>query len=173
MALGVSEVGDLPGGAHPHRHRNRSGAALGEAARAAMEEAGEQWTPMRAAVFQALAGFERPASAYDVTDAVSTAQKRRVAANSVYRILDLFVARNVAMRVESANAYIVNAHPDCVHDCVFLVCDGCGRAVHIDDDSLGLRLRAQAEERGFVPAKSVIEMRGRCRTCAVEGGHAA
>jgi Fur family zinc uptake transcriptional regulator len=173
MALGLSQAGEMPSGTDPHRHRNRSGAALGEAARGAMSAAGEQWTPMREAVFEALAGFERPASAYDVTDAVSVAQGRRVAANSVYRILDLFVARNVAMRVESANAYIVNAHPDCVHDCVFLVCDGCGCALHIDDDSLGLRLRTHALERGFVPAKSVIEMRGHCQSCAADTDAAA
>jgi Fur family zinc uptake transcriptional regulator len=34
-----------------------------------------------------------------------------VAANSVYRILDLFVGANLARRVESANAYIANDHP--------------------------------------------------------------
>lgn len=152
-----------------HKHRNRSGEALALAARGAMEAAGEQWTPMRAAVFAALAAFDRPASAYDITDAVSVAEARRVAANSVYRILDLFVARNVAMRVESVNAYVVNAHPDCVHDCMFLVCDRCGRAVHVDDDALGIQLRDQAEALGFVPAKSMIEMRGQCRACAAAG----
>ncbi len=120
---------------------------------------------MRAAVFKALAGFDRPVSAYDVTDAVGQAQGRRVAANSVYRILDLFVASNVAMRVESANAYVANAHPDCTHDCIFLVCDACGRATHLDDDRLGRSLRASAEATGFAPARSVIEMRGQCADC--------
>jgi Fur family zinc uptake transcriptional regulator len=161
--MGAMTIGMTLGDAH--RHRNQSGAALAEAARGAMEAAGEQWTPMRAAVFAALASFDRPASAYDITDAVSAAEARRVAANSVYRILDLFVARNVAMRVESVNAYVLNAHPDCVHDCIFLVCDRCGRAAHVDDDALGVMLREQAETRGFVPAKSVIEMRGQCRAC--------
>ena len=64
---------------------------------------------MRAAVFEALAGFDKPASAYDIAEAVSKAQGRRVAANSVYRILDLFVGANLARRVESANAYVANA----------------------------------------------------------------
>jgi Fur family zinc uptake transcriptional regulator len=149
-----------------HRHQDRCGPDLMQAAEHAIIAAGEQWTPMRSAVFAALASFDRPASAYDVTDAVSASQGRRVAANSVYRILDLFVTRNVAMRVESANAYVANAHPDCMHDCIFLVCDGCGRATHVDDDKLGHLLRNQAESRGFVPLKSVIELRGRCSSCA-------
>lgn len=149
-----------------HSHQSRKGKALVEAARAALVAAGEQWTPMRAAVFEALVGFDRPASAYDVTDAVSQTQGRRVAANSVYRILDIFVACNIAMRVESANAYIANEHPDCRHDCVFLVCDACGQATHLDDDGLGRRLREQAATCGFVADKPIIELRGRCAACA-------
>jgi Fur family zinc uptake transcriptional regulator len=152
---------------HDHDHRNRTGTALTAAAERALIGAGEQWTALRAAVFAALAGFEKPASAYDVTEAVSAAQGRRVAANSVYRILDLFVASNVATRVESANAYLANAHPDCLHDCIFLVCDSCGRATHVDDDQLSARIRETARIAGFRPEKPVIEVRGRCATCAV------
>src|SRR3546814_7371429 len=81
-----------------------------------------------------LAGFEKPASAYDIADLVSQRRGKRVAPNSVYRILDLFVNNNLAMRVESANAYIANAHPGCLHDCIFLVCGTCGQATHIDDE---------------------------------------
>jgi Fur family zinc uptake transcriptional regulator len=150
---------------HDHDHEVRSGAALRQAAERALIDAGEQWTVMRAAVFDALASFAKPASAYDVTEAVSIAQGRRVAANSVYRILDLFVAKNVAMRVESANAYLANAHPGCQHDCIFLVCDICGGATHVDDDQLTARIRATARASGFTPLRPVIEVRGSCAAC--------
>jgi Fur family zinc uptake transcriptional regulator len=149
----------------PHSHSNRSGPALTAAAERALTASGEQWTAMRAAVFEALSSFDKPASAYDVTDKVSATQGRRVAANSVYRILDLFVAKNVAMRVESANAYLANAHPDCLHDCIFLVCDACGHVTHVDDDLLSARIRDTAVATGFRPEKPVIEVRGRCATC--------
>ncbi len=151
---------------HDHDHDVRSGASLMAAAERALVGSGEQWTAMRASVFAALSGFERPASAYDVTEAVSTAQGRRIAANSVYRILDLFVANNVATRVESANAYLANAHPGCLHDCIFLVCDICGRAAHVDDDQLSARIRETAAATGFRPEKPVVEVRGRCAECA-------
>ena len=150
---------------HDHDHDVRSGAALVAAAEQALVSSGEQWTSMRAAVFLALSGFDRPASAYDVTEAVSRVQGRRVAANSVYRILDLFVANNVATRVESANAYLANAHPGCLHDCIFLVCDACGRATHVDDDQLSARIRETASANGFRPEKPVVEVRGRCADC--------
>src|ERR1700742_2697237 len=103
-----------------HHHEAHEGASLAGAARVTMEKSGEQWTAMRAAVFDALASFDRPASAYDIADKVSKDQGRRVAANSVYRILDLFVGANLARRVESANAYVANEHPACLHDCIFL-----------------------------------------------------
>ena len=150
---------------HDHDHALHKGESLTGAAHAALERAGEQWTAMRAAVFEALAGFTQPASAYDIAEAVSKSQGRRVAANSVYRILDLFVGANLARRVESANAYVANAHPDCLHDCIFLVCDSCGQTTHIDDDSLSNGVRSAAKKAGFAPVRPVIEVRGKCSDC--------
>ena len=148
-----------------HHHHEPQGGDLLTAARTSLEKSGEQWTNMRESVFRALAGFDKPASAYDIAEAVSRAEDRRVAANSVYRILDLFVAANVASRVESANAYIANAHPDCLHDCIFLVCDACGQTTHLDDDHITRSVRAAAEGAGFTPQRPVIEVRGTCAVC--------
>ena len=150
---------------HAHDHHEPQGADLAIAAQATLEKSGEQWTSMRASVFRALAGFAKPASAYDIADAVSKSEGRRVAANSVYRILDLFVGANLARRVESANAYIANAHPDCLHDCIFLICDNCGQTVHIDDDSLSGGVRKAAASAGFSAPRPVIEVRGTCGDC--------
>src|SRR6188508_335078 len=136
---------------HAHAHHEHHGSDLTRVARTTLEKSGEQWTAMRERVFEALAGFDKPASAYDIAEAVSKAEGRRVAANSVYRILDLFVGSNLARRVESANAYIANDHPDCLHDCIFLICDNCGQAKHIDDDKLTSGVRAAAKAAGFAP----------------------
>jgi len=148
-----------------HEHHVHEGESLKGAARDRLIASGEQWTDMRAAVFEALASFEKPASAYDIAEAVSKSQGRRVAANSVYRILDLFVGANLARRVESANAYVANAHPDCLHDCIFLICDTCGQTVHIDDDSLSGGVRKAAASAGFSAPRPVIEVRGTCSDC--------
>lgn len=148
-----------------HDHHEPLGAALATAARATLERSGEQWTRMRASIFDVLTGFDKPASAYDIAEALSEAEGRRIAANSVYRILDLFVAANVARRVESANAYVANAHPDCLHDCIFLICDTCGAAVHLDDDRLTRGIRSAAVAAGFSPQRPVIEVLGKCAEC--------
>ena len=148
-----------------HDHHEHQGDSLADAARANLEKSGEKWTDTRAAIFDALADFSRPASAYDIAELVSAARGKRVAPNSVYRILDLFVANNLAMRVESANAYLANSHPGCEHDCIFLVCDRCGEATHVDDDSLSQQVRKVASGEGFKSIRPVIEVRGICQKC--------
>jgi len=148
-----------------HSHHEPKGVDLAQAAQATLERSGEQWTAMRATIFETLSDFDRPASAYDIADAVSKRVGRRVAANSIYRILDLFVGANLARRVESANAYVANAHPDCLHDCIFLVCDHCGQTTHIDDDALSRGVRSAAIAAGFAPERPVIEVRGKCADC--------
>jgi Fur family zinc uptake transcriptional regulator len=149
-----------------HDHLEHSGDGLVAAAQSALTESGEQWTEMRADVFAALVERDRPASAYDLAESVSALRGKRVAPNSVYRILDLFVRTNLARRVESANAYLANAHPGCRHDCIFLICDSCGQAVHIDDDRLTGSLVAAAREAGFADVRPVVELRGTCADCS-------
>ena len=149
-----------------HHHHHFEGPGLVEAARSALVAAGEQWTDMRGDVFSALAARDRPASAYDIAEDVGARRAKRVAANSVYRILDLFVRTNLARRVESANAYIANSHPGCRHDCIFLICDSCGSATHLDDDQLTGALRDAAKGAGFAEVRPVVELRGVCRRCA-------
>ncbi|MGE3691688.1 MAG: Fur family transcriptional regulator [Novosphingobium sp.] len=149
-----------------HTHREHSGKGLAEAARKALIESGEQWTEMRSDVFAALAAHDRPTSAYDIAASVSDLRGKRIAANSVYRILDLFVRTNLARRIESANAYIANSHPGCRHDCIFLICDSCGQAVHLDDDRLTGALVTAAKGAGFADVRPVVELRGHCAACS-------
>jgi len=149
-----------------HHHHEHAGEDLAVAARDVLQSAGEQWTGMRSDIFDVLASFDKPASAYDIADLVSQKRAKRVAPNSVYRILDLFVTTNLANRVESANAYLANPHPGCEHDCIFLICDSCGKALHIDDDALSGNVRDAAGKAGFDDVRPVIEVRGVCADCA-------
>lgn len=151
---------------HTHTHHEHAGENLIAAAARALIAAGEQWTSMRESVFAELARHERPVSAYDIADNLSAARGKRVAPNSVYRILDVFVANNLAIRVESANAYLANTHPGCAHDCIFLVCDECGEAAHVDDEDVSRDVRAIAGARQFKVQRLVLEIRGLCKGCA-------
>lgn len=151
--------------AHSHPgERDRE--ALGAEAGRLFSARGGAWTALRAQVFEVLAEADRPLSAYDVAEALSRLLGRRIAANSVYRILDLFVAHDLAKRIESRNAYVANVHPECRHDCIFLVCEDCGAIAHLDDDQLAATMRARAGAAGFEPRRPVLEVLGRCGRCA-------
>ena len=149
-----------------HKHKEHEGEALAEAAKRSLEEQGERWTGMRAEVFDELAKHTRPVSAYDIAENLSNRRGSRVAPNSVYRILDIFVRGNLANRIESANAFLVNSHPGCRHDCIFLICDDCGAADHVDDDALTGALRNAGREAGYTEVRPVVELRGLCAECS-------
>ncbi|MFC3098309.1 Fur family transcriptional regulator [Alteraurantiacibacter palmitatis] len=151
--------------AHHSHHTEHSGQGLVDEAGRVLEAAGEQWTAMREDVFRVLSSYDKPASAYDIADGVGQARGKRVAPNSVYRILDLFVRTNLANRIESANAYLANTHPGCRHDCIFLICDDCGAASHLDDDRLTGALREAGVRAGFANVRPVVELRGLCADC--------
>ncbi|WP_432201477.1 Fur family transcriptional regulator [Erythrobacter sp. W53] len=150
---------------HAHDHTEHAGEDLLNAARRTLTDAGEQWTGMRQSVFEELASHEKPASAYDIADNLSRSRGKRVAPNSVYRILDLFVRTNLANRIESANAYLVNTHPGCRHDCIFVICDDCGKATHLDDERVTGALRSAGQDAGFADVRPVVELRGLCQRC--------
>ena len=151
--------------AHNHDHPHLDADGLKTKAKEALMASSEQWTAMREAVFVELARHSGPASAYQIADDLSKARGKRVAPNSVYRILDLFVAHGLAVKIESANAFIANAHPGEVHDCVFLVCDACGSASHVDSEDIGQALRAIATSQKFQAERPVLEIRGICKEC--------
>ncbi len=149
-----------------HAHVLHHGTDLIEAAERALVASAEQWTPMRGDIFAILADADRPLSAYDIAEETSRRQARRVAANSVYRILDLFVAKNLALRIESSNAYVANPHPGCVHDCIFLICNTCEKTEHVDNDLVARGVRKTAAGGGFSPQRTIIEVRGTCNGCS-------
>lgn len=100
------------------------------------------------------------AAIYDIAEMVSKAEDRRVVADNGYRILDLLVEANLARPVESSNAYVANARPDCPHGCISLVRDKCGQTTHIDDDYITGNVRQAAEAVGSSPVRPAIEVRG-------------
>jgi len=149
-----------------HVHRTHSGDDLVAAAQAVLARAGEKWTETRAAVYAALVAVSGPTSAYDIAEAVGRRLGRRIAPNSIYRILDLFLQHNLVLRLESRKAYVANIHPGCVHDCIFLVCESCGAVAHSDDDAVADAVGMVVIKHAFQPARSVIEVMGRCKSCA-------
>ncbi|PLX38005.1 MAG: transcriptional repressor [Hyphomicrobiales bacterium] len=117
-------------------------------------------------VFKALTRAEGPLSAYTILDQLRDQGFR--APLQVYRALDKLLALGLVHRLESLNAFVACAHPQChAHGTIaFAICEGCGQVSEFSDDEIEARLGGWAQANGFTPQKTTIEIRGLCRQCA-------
>lgn len=160
---------------HHHHHEDHCAHAQDQAARAplalvAAEECcsarGEKLTPLRRTVLEALYASHRPVSAYDLIERIAASGQKPPAPVTIYRTLDFLRAQGFIHRLESLNAFIAcpAAHrPD--EPVVFMICETCGGVDEAAPGPVLAALKAAADQQGFTPARSVIEMTGCCSHC--------
>jgi Fur family zinc uptake transcriptional regulator len=149
----------------------RSGAACGEGAVAAAlslcRREGIALTPSRRRILEILAEEGRPLGAYDMIDRVAAATGKRPAPISIYRALDFLLENSLIHRLASRNAYLACGHGHAAQEpIVFLICDTCGDVVEATSEALRGSLAELAAQAKFAPRATVMEVAGRCRTCA-------
>lgn len=120
-------------------------------------------------VLKALDSAEGPLGAYAILDRLRDKGFR--APLQVYRALDKLLEFGLVHRLESINAFVACAHPEChAHATIaFAICDKCGRVSEFGDEDVEDRLGTWAKEHKFKPTKTTIEIRGFCEKCASEG----
>jgi len=156
-------------GTHKH-HDERSDWA--GAVEAACTRLGLQMTPLRRQVLAILAQAPAPLGAYAIIDELARVQHKAVAPPTVYRTLDFFLAHGFLHKIESRNAYAPCEHLGHEHQGILLICDSCGRTDEIEDSGFETLLKKTAAKVGFSPQKHVVEVSGRCETCAAGGDSA-
>lgn len=102
-------------------------------------------------------------SAYALADVLSAKRQRRVAANSVYRVLNHLIERDCVRRVEHRNGFIVV--PD-RGGTTIAICNRCDRILWLDCAAANAKLRHVADSLGFKVSRLVIELNGACATCS-------
>jgi Fur family zinc uptake transcriptional regulator len=116
-------------------------------------------------VLQTLNHAEAPLSAYDILDKLRDEGLR--APLQVYRALEKLIDQGLAHRLESLNAFVccaqVHGHSGATTG--FAICSKCGRVDEFADEVVTDRLKGWANEHGFKPERTVIELRGICETC--------
>lgn len=151
--------------AHAVGHGERVPAALDEA-EAACESRGLRLTPIRRQVLEALYANHRPASAYDLIDALATGGDKRHAPVTIYRALDFLLEHGFVHRLESRNAFIAcpfSHKPG--EPVVFLICERCGGVDEAVSEELASVLSRLTHDQGFQPRTRVIELAGCCAHC--------
>jgi len=116
-------------------------------------------------VLDVLEGAEGPLSAYSILDQLR--DKGIKAPLQVYRALDKLLDLGLAHRLESLNAFIACAQPNCHRTglIAFAICESCSQVSEFSDSVVKERLAAWADREGFVPSRTTMEIRGTCHTC--------
>lgn len=130
--------------------------------------AAEKLTRNQALVLGALSAADGPLSAYTILDRLREQGFR--APLQVYRALDRLMEIGVVHRLESINAFVACAHPHAHAEkeiVAFAICQDCGQVDEFADDAMERRLSDWSDRNGFRAAKTVIEIRGRCRRCGL------
>ncbi|MEM7026293.1 MAG: transcriptional repressor [Pseudomonadota bacterium] len=128
----------------------------------------ERLTPIRRDLLRVLSSAEAPLGAYDIAGRLSELRQRRTTPVAAYRGLEFLSRVGLVTRLESQNAFVLCAHPDRPHDCVFLLCGTCGEVKEILDDRLSDLLEQRAKEAGFATKRRVIEIHGMCKSCRTD-----
>lgn len=135
-----------------------------ERAEAVCAARGTRLTPLRRQVLALVWHGHRPRGAYDILEDLAR-DGRRPAPLTVYRALDFLVAQGLVHRLESLNAFVGCTDPGSRHATEFLVCEGCGTAVEINDRRVAGAIEASARDLGFHVVRQVVEVRGLCPAC--------
>ncbi len=123
-------------------------------------------TKNQALVFETLARAKTPMSAYTILDQLRDNGFR--APLQVYRALDKLLDAGLIHRLESMNAFVACSHEQC-HTAgliAFAICENCGQVSEFADAAVSRHLTDWARDHKFNVAKTTIEIRGACNTCA-------
>jgi Fur family transcriptional regulator, ferric uptake regulator len=132
---------------------------------AALERDGYRSGGARRAVIVLLGQQDCCLSAQAIFDRLR-AEGRTVGIASVYRILELLVARGLVQRVEIGDnvTRFEAAHAGGDHH-HHLVCSDCGKVEAFADERLERALRAIEEKTGYAGAGHDVLLRGECDEC--------
>lgn len=123
-------------------------------------------TPARLGAYAELLASERPLSAYELLARLEESQKRKIAPLTVYRHLDFLIKVGLVHRLESTQSYLPCDHPEHTHESQYLLCSSCGAADEVESRPLESLLHTIADQRGFRAENTIVEIKGRCKTCA-------
>jgi Fur family zinc uptake transcriptional regulator len=122
-------------------------------------------TALREAVLRVLTSSHKALGAYEIIERLS-AQGRKLAPISVYRIIDILVEAKLVHRLESKNAYFacLSRHDD-QPSMVILLCEGCDRVAEANASEAWDAIKAITKDNEFSISATVLEIQGQCSDC--------
>ncbi|MEP3055708.1 Fur family transcriptional regulator [Ascidiaceihabitans sp.] len=116
-------------------------------------------------VLDVLRQHDRPLTAYAILNQMKQSEPG-LAAPTIYRTLEALTQQGRAHKLESIKAFVPCR---CDHNAsvpVLAVCEDCGIVEEHDGAPILPNLKALAEKSAFQAKRHIVEIHGRCKTCA-------
>ncbi len=139
---------------------------------------GVRFTPLRQQIYELILQANQPVGAYDLITQLQRARLRQsdeagaqqnpsknVAPPTIYRSLEFLLDQGLIHQLTSMNAYVPCCHPRAQHTAAFLICDNCLRVQECSSLPVQEMMSFAQQDVGFMVARSVIELSGRCQAC--------
>lgn len=152
---------------HLHNHQKCIKAAL-QQARDRCARANARLTPIREAVLTLIWDNHKPMGAYHIVEQLPLVLGKNIQAPSVYRAIDFLLELGLIHRITSLNAYIGCPFPGSEHSDLFMICQGCGAAAEVSDETINAIIAETIQKTGFRLKTQAIELTGLCPACQEE-----
>ncbi|WP_299028563.1 Fur family transcriptional regulator [uncultured Sulfitobacter sp.] len=116
-------------------------------------------------VLKVLERHAKPMTAYAILDQMKR-DEPALAAPTIYRTLTALTEQGRAHKLESMKAFVPCR---CDHDAsvpVLAVCEACGIVEEHDGTEVLPQLKALSAQSSFYATRHIIEIHGRCQSCA-------
>ncbi|WP_171181916.1 Fur family transcriptional regulator [Ruegeria sp. HKCCD8929] len=116
-------------------------------------------------VLNVLNACDKPMTAYQILEELQ-ADEPDIAPPTVYRTLSALTGQGRAHRLESIKAFVPCrcSHAESVP--VLAICEDCGSVEEHDGSGLLLPLTKLTDRSAFCAERHIVEIHGRCGTCA-------
>lgn len=125
---------------------------------------GSRLTEQRRDILACVAEDHSAIGAYDIINRMA---RRGVvhAPVTIYRALEFLEAHGLVHKIESRNAFVACSCSHAGRPAALLICDSCNSVEEVDAPDLFRSVIKRAEQAGFQPRQTVVEVEGQCRAC--------
>ena len=126
----------------------------------------QRFTAQRCQVLDVLITQSRAMGAYEILEALSTAD-HSVKPPTVYRAIEFWVKHGFIHKIESLNAYVICSHSHSHLHSLLMICDHCRDVSEVVLPQLPSAIQKHTLKHQFMMNKSTLEISGRCAQCRV------